>query len=102
MSAAIIVIDQPLIDIIGHDPDAVPAAMGENGLLLFAGDHPAGRIVWRIDEYRFGSGRQGVKQLLYIELPSRNRRVRTGIAAEAQRHGYDFSAKYLRNLYQIR
>ena len=67
------------IDLVGDDPQAVPAAKIEDRLQRLAVGGPAGRVGRRVDEYRLGARRDGRRELLDVADPA--------IVALAKRHG---------------
>ena len=92
------VVHQPLIDIVGHQPDAVLATVRKHLLLLLARDHPASRIVRRIQQQCAGTGYQCIEQLVKVELPARSiTRI-----FELQRYRHHVGTKYARDLEQVR
>ena len=60
---------EPGIDVIGNDPDAVPAAMLQHQTLLLGRHGPAGGVVGRVNHHRFGARCQRRDQLFHVERP---------------------------------
>ncbi len=85
---------EPLVGIVGHDPDPVPAAVREQRVLRRAVDRPAGRVVRRVDVERARARRERREQAVEVERPA----ART----ERERHAVDRRAEDLRDLDQVR
>ena len=61
---------EPLVRIVGDDPDPVATAMGEDRALIARIDGPAGRIVRRVDVDGAGRRRERRQQAIEIERPA--------------------------------
>ena len=60
---------EPGIDIIGNNPDAMPAAMLQHQVLLLGRHGPAGGIIGRVNHHRFSARCQRCNQLFNVKRP---------------------------------
>ena len=72
-------VDQPGIDLVGHDPEAALAGEIEQRALLVGGHGPARRIARRVDEDRARAVVDRVEHLLQVERPA-------AVPAAVERH----------------
>jgi len=85
---------EPLVGVVGDDPDPVPAAVREDRALRFGRQRPPGRVVRRIDVHRARSGLERCEQSIDIERPP--------VSAEGELHAVDARAEDFRDLDEVR
>jgi len=90
----VVAVIEAFVHVVGHEPDAVPAAVIEDRQLLASGERPSGRVVRRVDERKPRAGCERRQQPVEVELPH--------AATALERDALDVRRQDLRNLDEIR